>query len=177
MGCMRRTGAKASRKRAAGTRRLNPMWYRGSTATLRNNHTSACHVVDSYLSSAHSIFVYIIPKTQQMNTKQYMFYVNGLNLYPFLLSLNCCGRFLMSVFFWERDSYLSKISWPIVYWVIDKDISVKTSFTLVQDVTSILYISTATKQFDFISRWSPIVATSTIWILVNQILLWNHQFL
>ena len=29
----------------------------------------------------------------------------------------------------NRHSYLSKISWPIVYWVIDKDISVKRSFT------------------------------------------------
>jgi hypothetical protein len=29
----------------------------------------------------------------------------------------------------KRHNYLSKISWPIVYWVSDKDISVKMSFT------------------------------------------------
>ena len=72
----------------------------------------------------------------------------------------------------KRHSYLSKISWPIVYWVIKiKDISVKMSFTLVQSVISRVDISTATKQCDFVSRWLPIVTTSTIWILVNQILL------
>jgi hypothetical protein len=70
-----------------------------------------------------------------MNTKQYMFYVNGINLYLLLPILNCCGRFLLSVFFWKRDivTYLLYIffSWPIVYWVLDKDITVKKSSTLV----------------------------------------------
>jgi hypothetical protein len=41
-------------------------------------------------------------------------------------------------------------------------------------MTSILYISTATEPCDIVSRWLPIVTTSTRWILVNQILLLNH---
>jgi hypothetical protein len=35
--------------------------------------------------------------------KQYMFYLNGLNLYFLLLILNCWGRLLLSVSFWKRD--------------------------------------------------------------------------
>ncbi len=53
----------------------------------------------------------------------------------------------------KRHNYLSKILWPIVYWVIDKDISVNTSSThTVQSVTSNLYINIASEQSDIISR-------------------------
>ena len=101
-----------------------------------------------------------------------MFYVNGLNLYLlYIVDVKFDADFYCPSSFEKRHSYLSKISLPNVYWVIDKDISVKMSFTLVWSVISLVDISSTTKQCDFVLRSLPIVTTSTIWILVNRILL------
>ena len=45
----------------------------------------------------------LVMLSHQWIPKQYMFYLNGLNLYLPMLTLNCWGRFLLSVFFWKRD--------------------------------------------------------------------------
>ena len=63
-----------------------------------------------------------------------------------------------------------KVPWPIVYWVIIYNFSVKTSSTLVQSANSLVYINIAIEQCDIISRWLPTVTTSAKCFLVNQIL-------
>jgi hypothetical protein len=55
-----------------------------------------------------------------------------------------------------------KATWPINYWVINKDISMKVSPTHVKSVASALNVGNANSKSDIASHWSPIAATLTI---------------
>ncbi len=86
-----------------------------------------------------STYALVILSLQQIPNR-YMFYLNGFIFYLLLLILNCWGRSVLSVYFLKKRHSEVKFSWPIVYWVIDKGISLKMSSTLVYSVTSQLQL-------------------------------------
>jgi hypothetical protein len=55
-----------------------------------------------------------------------------------------------------------KVTWPINYWVVDKDTSVKVSPTLVQNMGSAINIGNTTTQTEMADHWLPTVAALII---------------
>ncbi len=55
-----------------------------------------------------------------------------------------------------------KVPWPINYWVIDKETSVKMSPTPVKSVVSSLNVGNANRKSDIGSHWLPTDTTLTI---------------
>ena len=56
----------------------------------------------------------------------------------------------------------AKVSWPINYWVIDKDTTVEVSPTLVQSMGSSIDMDNTTTRTEMVDHWLPTVATLTI---------------
>ena len=72
---------------------------------------------------------------------------------------------------------LVKVPWPINYWVIDKDTSVKVSPTLVKSVVSTSDMDNTNRKSDIAAHWLPIAVTLTITDPNQPEPFINYQFL
>jgi hypothetical protein len=82
--------------------------------------------------------------------------------------LDCCAKFLLMPLVFTKPSPLGKrhtvvkVSWPINYWVIYTDNSLKVSPTSVKSVISSLNVGNANIKSDIASHWLPRVGALTI---------------
>ena len=67
---------------------------------FRDNLCIASHL-QIYLYNILSTYALVMPSLKWI-PRQYMFYLNGLNLYMLMMILNCRGRFLLSVSFLKK---------------------------------------------------------------------------
>jgi hypothetical protein len=80
---------------------LSPILLRRSQFYLMFSGCIVIHL-DLWLYNVLSTSAFVMISLQWI-PKQYIFYLNVLNLYMLLPILKCRGRFLLSVFFWKRD--------------------------------------------------------------------------
>ena len=96
-----------------------------------------------------------------MNTKTIYVLHKGPQCISTIANLKLSRQISTIRLFLEKTHTKVKVSWPSVFQVIDKGMSVKMSSTPLQSAISLEDISIATGKYDIDLRWLPTVLTTT----------------